>query len=60
MSPTEREKEVPRVVFFGGKAASGYRMAKRIIKLIHRVSYKVCILKTKFKFCWPGVIMFLV
>ncbi|CAE7896578.1 glpV [Symbiodinium sp. KB8] len=41
MSPTEREKEVPRVVFFGGKAASGYRMAKRIIKLIHRVSYKV-------------------
>jgi starch phosphorylase len=39
MSPEERkEKVVPRCVFFGGKAAPGYFMAKRIIKLISVVS----------------------
>ncbi len=30
--------ELPRTVFFGGKAAPGYEMAKLIIKLIHSVA----------------------
>ncbi len=39
MSPEERKAQVvPRCVFFGGKAAPGYFMAKRIIKLISVVS----------------------
>mmetsp|Transcript_11767 Transcript_11767/g.47517 ORF Transcript_11767/g.47517 Transcript_11767/m.47517 type:complete len:927 (-) Transcript_11767:43-2823(-) len=37
MSPEERAKQVPRVVFFSGKAAPGYHMAKKIIKLINNV-----------------------
>ena len=32
-----RAKVVPRVVIFGGKAAPSYTMAKRIIRLIHRI-----------------------
>jgi len=32
------DKVVPRAVFFAGKAAPGYFMAKRIIKLIHCVA----------------------
>ena len=42
-SMTEKEKEevVPRVVIIGGKAAPGYDMAKRIIKLISAVSETV-------------------
>ena len=37
MTPAEREKQVARCVIIGGKAAPGYDMAKRIIKLISAV-----------------------
>jgi starch phosphorylase len=38
LAPADRPKLVtPRVVIFGGKAAPGYDMAKRIIRLIHRI-----------------------
>lgn len=41
MSPSERKKQLPRVSIFGGKAAPGYWMAKRIIHLINQVCDKV-------------------
>lgn len=41
MTPEERKEVVPRVVVIGGKAASAYDMAKRIIGLIGAVSKKV-------------------
>eukprot|EP00899_Mesostigma_viride_P029454 jgi/Mesvir1/9694/Mv12172-RA.1 len=41
MSPEDRKKVVPRVVCIGGKAAPGYDMAKRIIKLVSVVGDKV-------------------
>lgn len=37
MTPKERAQVVPRVVFYGGKAAPGYHNAKAIIKLINAV-----------------------
>ena len=40
-SPEERKKMVPRVCIIGGKAAPGYEMAKRIIKLVCAVGEKV-------------------
>uniref|UniRef100_A0A7S0N4C4 Alpha-1,4 glucan phosphorylase n=1 Tax=Pyramimonas obovata TaxID=1411642 RepID=A0A7S0N4C4_9CHLO len=41
MSPEERKAIVPRVVCIGGKAAPGYELAKRIIKLFNSVAEKV-------------------
>ena len=35
MSPADRKKAVPRVCMIGGKAASAYDMAKRIIRLVN-------------------------
>ncbi|CAN6444447.1 unnamed protein product [Victoria cruziana] len=41
MKPDYRRKVVPRVCIIGGKAAPGYEMAKKIIKLIHAVAEKI-------------------
>ncbi|KAJ1921879.1 Non-essential glycogen phosphorylase [Mycoemilia scoparia] len=41
MDAEEKKKAVPRVSIFAGKAASGYWMAKQIIKLINSVANKV-------------------
>jgi starch phosphorylase len=41
MSPEERKKQTPRVVMIGGKAASAYDMAKRIVHLICKVGEKI-------------------
>lgn len=41
MSPEERKEVVPRVCVIGGKAASAYDMAKRIVALANAVSKKV-------------------
>ncbi|KAJ1814508.1 Non-essential glycogen phosphorylase [Coemansia sp. RSA 2598] len=38
MAPEERAKELHRVVVFAGKAASGYWVAKQVIKLINSVA----------------------
>lgn len=41
MTPEERASTVPRVVVVGGKAASAYDMAKRIIRLVTAIGEKV-------------------
>uniref|UniRef100_A0A0D6QRA2 Alpha-1,4 glucan phosphorylase n=1 Tax=Araucaria cunninghamii TaxID=56994 RepID=A0A0D6QRA2_ARACU len=41
MTSEERRKVVPRVCLIGGKAAPGYEIAKKIIKLIHAVGEKI-------------------
>lgn len=41
MTPEQKKSVVPRVCVIGGKAAPGYEMAKRIIKLISAVADKV-------------------
>jgi len=38
MNKDDRKKVVPRVCVIGGKAAPGYEMAKKIIKLCHAVA----------------------
>jgi len=38
MTPEEKAKLTPKVVMIGGKAAPGYAMAKKIIKLINSIS----------------------
>lgn len=38
MSTTEKQKLVPRVTIFSGKAASGYHMAKLVIKFINDIA----------------------
>lgn len=41
MIPEERENVVPRVCIIGGKAAPGYEIAKKIIKLVTAVGQKI-------------------
>lgn len=41
MSPEQKKNVVPRICVIGGKAAPGYEMAKRIIKLVSAVADKV-------------------
>lgn len=41
MTPEERTQVVARTIMFGGKAAPGYDVAKKVIKLINEVSFVV-------------------
>mmetsp|Transcript_11859 Transcript_11859/g.25461 ORF Transcript_11859/g.25461 Transcript_11859/m.25461 type:complete len:871 (-) Transcript_11859:450-3062(-) len=41
MTPEQRKQTVPRVCVIGGKAASAYDMAKRIIRLVTAVGEKI-------------------
>ncbi|VFQ78492.1 unnamed protein product [Cuscuta campestris] len=41
MKESERRRVVPRVCIIGGKAAPGYEIAKKIIKLCHAVAEKI-------------------
>ena len=41
MTPEERARVQPRAVIIGGKAAPGYDLAKRIIKLVCAVAEKI-------------------
>jgi len=41
MDKNDRRKVVPRVCIIGGKAAPGYEIAKKIIKLCHAAAEKI-------------------
>lgn len=41
MDESDKRRVVPRVCIIGGKAAPGYEVAKKIIKLCHAVADKV-------------------
>lgn len=41
MNEGDRRKVVPRVCIIGGKAAPGYEIARKIIKLCHAVAEKI-------------------
>ncbi|XP_062099054.1 alpha-glucan phosphorylase 2, cytosolic-like isoform X2 [Humulus lupulus] len=41
MNESDRRKVVPHVCIIGGKAAPGYEIAKKIIKLCHAVADKI-------------------
>lgn len=41
MEKSDRRRVVPRVCIIGGKAAPGYDIAKKIIKLCHAVAEKI-------------------
>eukprot|EP00742_Colponemidia_sp_Colp-10_P003889 GILJ01004142.1.p1 GENE.GILJ01004142.1~~GILJ01004142.1.p1 ORF type:complete len:944 (-),score=189.07 GILJ01004142.1:272-3103(-) len=41
LNPEQKAKVVPRVVLIGGKAAPGYVMAKRVIKLVNNIADRV-------------------
>lgn len=41
MDKSQRSKVVPRVCIIGGKAAPGYEVAKKIIKLCNAVAEKI-------------------
>ncbi|PPD66231.1 hypothetical protein GOBAR_DD36897 [Gossypium barbadense] len=41
MDKNDRKKVVPRVCIIGGKAAPGYEIAKKVIKLCHAVAEKI-------------------
>ncbi|KAJ8761099.1 hypothetical protein K2173_000778 [Erythroxylum novogranatense] len=41
MEKNDRRKVVPRVCIIGGKAAPGYEIAKKVIKLCHAVASKI-------------------
>lgn len=41
MEKIDRRRVVPRVCIIGGKAAPGYDIAKKIIKLCHAVAEKI-------------------
>ena len=41
MTPEERKNVVPRVCIIGGKAAPGYEIAKKIIKLVTTIGERI-------------------